>query len=113
MLERFDDPQSGSIELDGVDLRQINVAHLRRSIGYVGQEPALFATTIRANIQYGNPDATFEQIQEAAKLANAHDFITSFSDGYDTQVGDKGSQLSGGQKQRIAIGAIRSDCLSL
>jgi ABC-type multidrug transport system fused ATPase/permease subunit len=99
LLERFYDPLSGSIELDGVNLKDINVKHLRGLIGYVGQEPTLFATTIRGNIQYGNPDATDEQIQAAARLANAHDFISSFSDGYDTQVGDKGSQLSGGQKQ--------------
>jgi ATP-binding cassette, subfamily B (MDR/TAP), member 1 len=106
MLERFYDPKSGSIELDGVNVKEINVTHLRSAIGYVGQEPTLFATTIRANIQYGNPEATFEQIQEAARLANAHDFISAFSDGYDTQVGDKGSQLSGGQKQRIAIARV-------
>jgi ATP-binding cassette, subfamily B (MDR/TAP), member 1 len=106
MLERFYDPKSGSIELDGVNVKEINVSHLRSAIGYVGQEPTLFATTIRANIQYGNPEATFEQIQEAARLANAHDFISAFSDGYDTQVGDKGSQLSGGQKQRIAIARV-------
>jgi ATP-binding cassette, subfamily B (MDR/TAP), member 1 len=86
MLERFYDPQSGSVELDGVNLKDINVSHLRSSIGYVGQEPTLFATTIRANIQYGNPSATFEEIQEAARLANAHDFIESFPDGYETQV---------------------------
>jgi ABC-type multidrug transport system fused ATPase/permease subunit len=92
--------------LDGVNLKDINVSYLRGLIGYVGQEPTLFATTIRANIQAGNPDATQEQIEEAARLANAHDFITSFSDGYDTQVGDKGSQLSGGQKQRIAIARV-------
>ena len=106
MLERFYDPKSGSIELDGVNIKELNVSHLRSSIGYVGQEPTLFATSIRANIQYGNPEATFEQIQEAARLANAHDFISAFSDGYDTQVGDKGSQLSGGQKQRIAIARV-------
>jgi ATP-binding cassette, subfamily B (MDR/TAP), member 1 len=106
MLERFYDPKSGSIELDGVNIKQLNVSHLRSAIGYVGQEPTLFATSIRANIQYGNPEATFEQIQEAARLANAHDFISAFSDGYDTQVGDKGSQLSGGQKQRIAIARV-------
>jgi ATP-binding cassette subfamily B (MDR/TAP) protein 1 len=92
--------------LDGVDLKDINVSYLRSRIGYVGQEPALFATTIRGNIQYGNPNATQEQIEEAARLANAHDFITGFSDGYDTQVGDKGGQLSGGQKQRIAIARV-------
>jgi ABC-type multidrug transport system fused ATPase/permease subunit len=105
MVERFYDPKFGQIELDGVNLKDINVSHLRSAIGYVGQEPTLFATSIRANIQYGNPNATFEQIQEAARQANAHDFISSFSDGYDTQVGDKGGQLSGGQKQRIAIGS--------
>jgi ATP-binding cassette, subfamily B (MDR/TAP), member 1 len=104
MLERFYDPLSGSIELDGINLKDYNVKYLRSLIGYVGQEPTLFATTIRGNIRYGNPDATDEQIIEAAKMANAHDFISTFSDGYDTQVGDKGSQLSGGQKQRIAIG---------
>jgi ATP-binding cassette, subfamily B (MDR/TAP), member 1 len=106
LLERFYDPHSGSIELDGINLKDINVAHLRSTMGYVGQEPTLFATSIRANIQYGNPDASFEDIQEAARLANAHDFIESFPDGYDTQVGDKGSQLSGGQKQRIAIARV-------
>jgi ATP-binding cassette subfamily B (MDR/TAP) protein 1 len=106
MMERFYDPSEGTIELDGVDIKKFNVAHLRGSIGYVGQEPTLFATTIRGNIQYGNPDASQEQIEEAARLANAHDFITAFPDGYDTQVGDKGSQLSGGQKQRIAIARV-------
>lgn len=106
MLERFYDPSKGSIELDGVNIKDINVSHLRNIIGYVGQEPTLFATTIRGNIQYGNPEATQEQIEKAARMANAHDFITSFSDGYDTQVGDKGSQLSGGQKQRIAIARV-------
>jgi ATP-binding cassette subfamily B (MDR/TAP) protein 1 len=113
MLERFYDPSSGSISLDGVNIKDINVRHLRGSIGYVGQEPALFATTIRANIKYGNPRATNEEIEEACRLANAHDFISAFSDGYDTQVGDKGSQLSGGQKQVctvscLACGAIAS-----
>jgi ABC-type multidrug transport system fused ATPase/permease subunit len=70
----------------------------------IWQEPVLFACSIRDNIKYGNPSATMKQIEEAAKLANAHDFIMGFTDGYDTQVGEKGSQLSGGQKQRIAIG---------
>jgi ABC-type multidrug transport system fused ATPase/permease subunit len=106
MLERFYDPLSGTVELDGVDIKEINVTHLRSHIGYVGQEAALFATSIRGNIKYGNQGATQEQIEEAAKLANAHDFIMSFSDGYDTQVGDKGSQLSGGQKQRISIARV-------
>lgn len=70
------------------------------------QHQVLFATSIRANIQYGNPNASMEEIEKAAKMANAHDFIMSFTDGYDTQVGDKGSQLSGGQKQRIAIARV-------
>jgi len=106
LIERFYDPISGTVTLDGVDMKDINVNHLRSQIGYVGQEPALFATTIENNIRYGRPDATREEIEEAAKRANAHDFIQSFADGYDTQVGDKGAQLSGGQKQRIAIARV-------
>ena len=92
MLERFYDPLAGSISLDGTNIKDINVQYLRGLIGYVGQEPTLFATSIRQNISYGNPEASQEQIEEAAKLANAHDFITSLPDGYDTQVGDKGGQ---------------------
>ena len=111
-MERFYDPQSGSISLDGTNVKDINVSYLRSLIGYVGQEPTLFATTIRNNISYGNPDATQEQIEEAAKLSNAHDFISQLPDGYETQVGDKGGQLSGGQKQRIAIGAYLSTLYS-
>jgi ATP-binding cassette, subfamily B (MDR/TAP), member 1 len=99
LLERFYDPQSGSICIDGRDIREWNVSSLRKAIGYVGQEPMLFAASIRQNLLYGNPDATQDQIEEAARLANAHDFIMSFDDGYNTQVGDRGSQLSGGQKQ--------------
>ena len=106
MLERFYDPKSGNIELDGINVKDFNVRYLRSAIGYVGQEPTLFATSICSNIQYGNPQATFAQIQEAARLANAHEFISAFPDGYYTQVGDEGSQLSGGQKQRIAIARI-------
>ena len=106
LLERFYDPISGAVKLDGVDFKDINVKHLRSNIGYVGQEPTLFATTIAQNIQYGNPGASQEQIEEAAKQANAHDFIMSFPDGYQTQVGDKGGQMSGGQKQRIAIARV-------
>jgi ATP-binding cassette subfamily B (MDR/TAP) protein 1 len=77
-------------------LKKLNVKHLRSLIGYVGQEPTLFATTIAGNIKYGNPSATQEEIEAAARKANAHDFIVSFPDGYNTQVGDKGAQLSGG-----------------
>lgn len=78
LLERFYDPKEGSIELDGLDLKKINVSYLRGLIGYVGQEPTLFATTIRGNILYGNPNATQEEIEEVARMANAHDFITAF-----------------------------------
>lgn len=77
LIERFYDPISGSVKLDGVDLKDLNVNYLRSQIGYVGQEPALFATTIEQNIRYGKADATREEIEEAAKKANAHDFIMS------------------------------------
>jgi ATP-binding cassette subfamily B (MDR/TAP) protein 1 len=103
LIERFYDPTSGSVTLDGVDLRKLNVAWLRSHIGLVSQEPALFATTIKENIRIAKPDATDKEIEEAARAANAHDFISSLEKGYDTHVGDKGAQLSGGQKQRIAI----------
>lgn len=106
LIERFYDPTSGTVSLDGNDLTKINVSYLRSLIGYVGQEPTLFATTIAGNIKYGKPNATQKEIEEAARMANAHDFIMSFPDKYDTQVGDKGSQLSGGQKQRIAIARV-------
>lgn len=97
LLERFYDLQLGSVSLDGINIRDINVHYLQNLIRYVGQEPTLFATTIAGNIKYGWPDATQEEIKAAARLANAHDFISSFSDGYNTQCGNKGAQLSGGQ----------------
>lgn len=106
LLERFYDVKSGSITLDGVDIRKLNLKWLREQIGLVSQEPKLFAQSIRENIAIGLPGATQEQIEEAARKANAHDFITSFPSGYDTQVGDEGAQLSGGQKQRIAIARV-------
>jgi len=106
LLERFYDPTSGSILLDGVDLKDLNVSWLRDQIGLVSQEPVLFARSIRENIAYGLPGATEEQIIAVSKAANAHDFISKFPQGYDTDVGDKGAQLSGGQKQRIAIARI-------
>lgn len=96
LIERFYDPIGGAVEMDGMNLQDMNVKHLRSLIGYVGQEPTLFATTIAGNIQYGNLHATQEMIEAAARKANAHDFIVSFPDGYKTQVGDKGAQLSGG-----------------
>eukprot|EP00457_Paulinella_chromatophora_P000433 gb/GEZN01000433.1/.p1 GENE.gb/GEZN01000433.1/~~gb/GEZN01000433.1/.p1 ORF type:complete len:1384 (+),score=244.98 gb/GEZN01000433.1/:399-4154(+) len=103
LLERFYDPDAGRVTLDGVDLRELNVNWLRSHIGLVGQEPVLFSGTIAENIANGKPGATREEIIEAAKMANAHDFISDFPKGYDTDVGDGGGQLSGGQKQRVAI----------
>ncbi|KAL0338495.1 UNVERIFIED_CONTAM: ABC transporter B family member 1 [Sesamum angustifolium] len=103
LIERFYDPTSGQVLLDGHDIKTLKLRWLRQQIGLVSQEPALFATTIKENILLGRPDATLIEIEEAARVANAHSFIVKLPDGYDTQVGDRGLQLSGGQKQRIAI----------
>lgn len=103
LLPRFYDPSSGSITIDGYDLRDIKIESLRTQIGIVLQETTLFAGTIKENIAYGKPDASFEDIEAAAKAAAAHDEIIEFPDGYDTPVGERGTTLSGGQKQRIAI----------
>lgn len=86
LIERFYDPDSGSIELNGVDLKDLNVRFLRGQLGLVSQEPVLFDTTIADNIRFGLPDTTQEEIECAAKQANAHSFISSFPDGYDTMV---------------------------
>ncbi|CAI5470840.1 unnamed protein product [Closterium sp. Yama58-4] len=103
LVERFYDPQSGAVLLDGRSIGALNLRWLRQHMGLVSQEPALFGTSIRQNIAYGKDGATFEEIQEAARLANIHHFIQSLPDGYETQVGERGTQLSGGQKQRVAI----------
>jgi len=87
----------------GQDLRDLNVAWYRDQIGYVGQEPTLFNDTIAKNIAYGYPAASRADIEDAARKANAFDFIMEFPEGFDTEVGERGSQLSGGQKQRVAI----------
>lgn len=100
---RFYDPSRGKITLDGTDLRDIQLKALRSNIGMVLQETFLFAGTIRENLSYGRPDATDRDIIEAAKAANAHDFIMNLPDGYDSEVGERGVNLSGGEKQRIAI----------
>lgn len=89
--------------LDGHNIKDLDLTWYRSNIGVVGQEPVLFATTIGENIKHGNPEATQESIERAAKKANAHSFIISLPKGYDTLVGERGAQLSGGQKQRIAI----------
>jgi len=103
LLPRFHDPSSGSVLWDGVDLRDVKLASLRRQIALVTQETVLFNDTVRHNIAYGKPDATDAEIQEAANIALAHDFIREMPDGYDTIVGERGIFLSGGQRQRLAI----------
>ncbi|CAA3021805.1 ABC transporter B family member 2-like [Olea europaea subsp. europaea] len=103
LIERFYDPLSGHILLDGTDIRELDLKWLRKQIGLVNQEPALFATTIRENILYGKDDATMEEITRAAKLSEAINFVNNLPDRFETQVGERGIQLSGGQKQRIAI----------
>ncbi|KAL2587482.1 hypothetical protein AAZV13_13G113800 [Glycine max] len=103
LIERFYDPSSGQVLLDGHDVKSLKPRWLRQQIGLVSQEPALFATTIRENILLGRPDANQVEIEEAARVANAHSFIIKLPEGYETQVGERGLQLSGGQKQRIAI----------
>ena len=103
LLARFFDPKSGRITMDGVDLRNIRIADLRRLVGSVQQETLLFNDTIEANIRYGSPGATHEDVVAAAKMANAHDFIMSQPEGYSRLVGEKGFALSGGERQRVAI----------
>lgn len=104
LLERFYDVNSGSITIGGINISDLDPNWLRSSaIGIINQEPVLFATTIKENIKYGKPTATDEEVYEAAKLANADEFITSFPKGYETVVGERGVAISGGQKQRIAI----------
>ncbi|WP_171132794.1 MULTISPECIES: ABC transporter ATP-binding protein [unclassified Ruegeria] len=103
LIMRFYDPDSGTVEIDGQNLQDVSFASLRRKISYVGQDTFLFSTTIMENLRYASPDATDEEIIEAARAAHAHDFITGLKDGYDTEVGENGAFLSGGQKQRLAI----------
>jgi subfamily B ATP-binding cassette protein MsbA len=103
LLPRFFDPTSGSLTIDGIDLRDYKLDDLRGLFGIVTQETLLFHDTIRANIAYGRPDISLDQIEEAARTANAHGFITKFEHGYDTVIGDRGTKLSGGQRQRIVI----------
>lgn len=103
LLQRFYDPLNGEILLDGVAIDKLQLKWLRSQMGLVSQEPALFATTIKENILFGKEDATIEEVIEASKASNAHNFISQLPQGYDTQVGERGVQMSGGQKQRIAI----------
>jgi ATP-binding cassette, subfamily B, bacterial MsbA len=103
LLPRFHDPVSGSVLWDGVDLRDARIASLRRQIALVTQETVLFNDSVRHNISYGRPESSDEEIQEAARIALAHDFIMELPNGYDTVVGERGTLLSGGQRQRLAI----------
>jgi len=103
LLLRFYDPTTGSIYIDDVDIKTLKMNNLRKQIGFIQQHPILFNVSILENIRYGRPTASFEEIQEAAKLANAHQFIMELDGGYDYIVGELGSSLSGGQRQRIAI----------
>ncbi|KAF7037701.1 hypothetical protein CFC21_048022 [Triticum aestivum] len=103
LIQRFYDVDRGSVRIDGMDVREMNVLWYRGFTALVSQEPAMFSGSVRDNIAFGKPEADEEEIVEAAKAANAHEFISSLKDGYDTDCGEHGIQLSGGQKQRIAI----------
>jgi ATP-binding cassette subfamily B protein len=103
LLMRFYDPTEGRVLIDGIDISKVTLESLRRQIGIVLQETMLFGGTVRENIAFGKSDATDEEIEQAARLAAAHDFIMELPQGYDTLVGEKGVMLSGGQRQRIAI----------
>ena len=110
LLTRFHDVSSGSIEIDGIDIRSMSLSELRSAVGIVFEETFLFHDPVRENIAFARPDASFDIIERAARLAGAHDFIEELPDGYDTVLGERGYSLSGGQRQRIAIArAIVSD----
>ncbi|MGI8985038.1 MAG: ABC transporter ATP-binding protein, partial [Acidimicrobiales bacterium] len=103
LLPRFYEVQTGSVRLDGADVRDVTLDSLRRQIGVVFEESFLFSDTVRANIAYGRPDATDDEVVAAARAAEAHEFVTAMPDGYDTRLGEGGLTLSGGQRQRLAL----------
>ncbi len=103
LLPRFYDPTAGKVSIDGHDLRTVSLRSLRSTIGLVPQETILFGVSVAENIRYGRPAADMDDVEEAARLANAHEFICHLPDGYDTLIGERGTALSGGQKQRVAI----------
>jgi ABC-type multidrug transport system fused ATPase/permease subunit len=103
LVPRFYDVQTGNVAIDGQDVRTVTLASLRREIGVIAQDPFLFSATVRENIAFGRPDATDEDVQRAAELAQAHEFIIALPDGYDTVIGERGITLSGGQRQRVTI----------
>ncbi len=106
LLLRLYDVDEGTISIDGQDVREVSISSLRTSVGYVSQETFLFAGTVGENIAYGSFDATREEVIEAAKAAQAHEFIEELPDGYDTEVGERGVKLSGGQRQRVGIARV-------
>jgi ABC-type multidrug transport system fused ATPase/permease subunit len=103
LVPRFYDVQHGRVTIDGSDVRDLNLTSLRRAIGVIAQDPFLFSATVRENIAFGRADATDEEVERAARLAQAHEFVEALPDGYDTVIGERGITLSGGQRQRIAI----------
>jgi ABC-type multidrug transport system fused ATPase/permease subunit len=103
LVPRFYDVSAGRVTIDGVDVRDVTLVSLRREIGVIAQDPFLFSATVRENIAFGAPDATDEEVERAARMAQAHEFIAELPEGYDTMVGERGITLSGGQRQRIAI----------
>jgi ATP-binding cassette subfamily B protein len=103
LVPRFYDVTSGRITVDGVDVRDVKLGSLRREIGVVLQDPFLFSATVHENIAFARPDATREEVERAARLAQAAEFVEELADGYDTMIGERGITLSGGQRQRIAI----------
>jgi ATP-binding cassette subfamily B protein len=103
LLARLYDPTDGRVRIDGADVRELDLASLRAAIAVVDDDPFLFSDTVAANIAYGRPDATREEVERAAERAQAADFIAELPDGYDTRVGERGLTLSGGQRQRVAI----------
>jgi ABC-type multidrug transport system fused ATPase/permease subunit len=103
LVPRFYDVTGGHLAVDGVDVRDLEVTSLRRAIGIVSQDPFLFSATVRENIAFGAPDATDADVERAARLAQAHEFIEALPEGYDTVIGERGITLSGGQRQRVAI----------
>jgi ATP-binding cassette subfamily B protein len=103
LIPRLYDPTEGSVVVDGVDVREIDLESLRREIAMVSDDPFLFSATVRENVAYARPDASFEDVEQAARQAGIHDFIAGLPEGYDTLVGERGLTLSGGQRQRVAI----------
>lgn len=106
LIPRFYDVTGGAVRLDGIDIRDVKLKDLRRQIGIVQQDVYLFAGTILENIRYGKPEATDEEVVNAAMAANAHEFIMSLPEGYNTDIGQRGVKLSGGQKQRLSIARV-------